>query len=92
MATATFIRKIPRGFSVDARLYRVDPPMPGYDENDPLTEYVVVSASSRFNSPETYIFAADAKGKVTNWLELPGSFQGRLDHAKALKGAGYEIV
>jgi hypothetical protein len=57
------------------------------------TEYVVVSAVvATFSGPETYIFPADKDSKVLNWLELNGSFRGALDHAEALKGAGYTIA
>lgn len=56
-------------------------------------EYVVVSASNvPFSGPETYIFAADEDGKIVRWTELDGSFRGELDHEKALRGAGYEVV
>lgn len=74
------------GFRGDARLYRCEPPLAGHDR-------VVVSAANvPFSGPETYIFPADAEGKVIDYTELHGSFQGALDHAEALRGAGYEIA
>ena len=55
-------------------------------------EYVVVSAADvMYSGPETYIFGADENGEVVDWLELPGSFRGKLDHVAALEGAGYEV-
>jgi len=44
------------------------------------------------NGLETFLFAADQRGVVLDWDELPGSFRGRLDAAEALRGAGYEIA
>ena len=38
---------------------------------------------------ETFIFPSDNTGEVVDWGELPGSFQGRADHAEALRRAGY---
>lgn len=94
MNTATKIRKM-ADWRGDAALYRVDPPMAG-------AEYVVVSAIDtglRFPDPitpramqiETYIFAADETGEPSDYQELPGSLKGTLDHADALRAAGYEV-
>lgn len=96
---ATYI-KDQNDFQGDARLYRVDPPMKGerFDDDTDKYEtathvYVIVSAVVAFGQgPETYIFPADAEGKVTNWGELDGSFKGGLDHARALQYAGYTIA
>ena len=44
-----------------------------------------------FSGPETYIFPANEQGEVINWLELDGSYKGRLSHEKALNNAEYEI-
>lgn len=88
--TATFIKKL-KGFTGDARLYRVDPPMKDEDNND--TDHVVVSATvAPFSGPETYIFASGGNGEIASWLELEGSFQGALDHEGALAGAGYKLA
>lgn len=73
----------------DARLYQLSEPLEGHD-------YVVVSAvdDTRGIYPicETYIFGADSSGHITDWGELPGSFQGDTNHAVALEGAGYEVA
>lgn len=86
---ATLIENL-SGWGGEARLYRVDPPM-SYGDNQ-QTKYVVVSAVNvMFSGPETYIFPANSNAKILNWLELPGSFRGGLDHTRALEGAGYSI-
>jgi hypothetical protein len=70
----------------DARHYRTDPPLDGH-------EYVIVSAVvvEYGYGPETYIFPATATGTVADWGELSGSYRGGMDHAEALRGAGYVI-
>jgi hypothetical protein len=109
MKTATLIKRFDSGeFNGDARLYKVDPPMPLRDWTaDKLgvkdTEYVVVSAvtldfggmmrgQSIYNSTETYIFPADETGEITDWGELDGSMKGTLKHSEALREAGYEVA
>ena len=67
------------------RLYRLSEPLEGH-------EYVVVSAAVDMFGPETYIFPSNANGNVTDYLELDGSFKGAIDHAKALRRAGYQEV
>lgn len=82
--TASYIRTL-EGWRGDARLFKVDPPLGA-------AAYVVVSAVIvPFSGPETFIFAADAEGEVTSFSELPGSFSGALDHARALRDAGYTL-
>jgi len=84
-AVAHFVRRL-AGWQGDARLYRCEPPLKG-------NAYVVVSAvDATFSGPETYVFAADVDGNVNDYRELDGSFRGGLDHAEALRGAGYEVV
>jgi hypothetical protein len=90
MGTATLIRRL-AGFKGDARLYRLDPAISYDEQQGQTTEHVIVSAAAR-TGPETYIFPADADGRIASWGELQGSFQGGFDHAEALRGAGYEII
>jgi len=77
----------------DQRLYRMNPPLDGYEgyESGPH-EYVVASAVCVFDEPETYLFPADKDGNVTSWGELPGSLNGTLQHEDAIAEAGYEVV
>lgn len=86
---AIFVKDI-KGFTGDARLYKLNPPIEYDGESH---KYVIVSATNAmFSGPETYIFPADKKGKIINWGELPGSFQGECNHREALENAGYEIT
>ncbi len=84
---ATKLKDLPdwRG---DAAVYSLSPAMTGG------IEHVVVSAVDcpEMRIYETYIFASDADGEVTDYAELEGSEQGILDHAAALRGAGYSIA
>ena len=78
------------------RHYRLFPPMEVHDDWDDraavtLVEYVIVSYSSVIK-PETFIFPADVTGEITNYGELPGSFQGGRGFELALENAGYEVV
>lgn len=67
------------------RLYRCDP-------GGPLPQYVVASAAAGPRSgPETYVFAADENGVITEWDLLTGSARGDLDHDAAIRRAGYEV-
>jgi hypothetical protein len=85
MGTATLLCDLD-GFNGVARLYQLAPPLEG-------NKYVIVSAAIvPFSGPETYIFAADLAGSIRDWHELTGSYRGGLDHARALKSAGYKIV
>jgi hypothetical protein len=96
-ASAKFIKKI-SCMNGDARLYKLDPPMTvSKITGDVDVTYVVVSGIGPMSSPviqmaETYIFESDSSGKVTNWTDLYGSFQGSVDHEMALNNAGYTVV
>lgn len=87
-ATATKVRDLAVSSTGALQsLYRCD--------GGPLPTYVVVSAVTTWQcdgmGPETYIFAASEDGTVINWTELEGSQKGTLDHATALRDAGYEV-
>lgn len=98
MHKATQIPIKNKNWQGDARLYKLSEPIPYGDclwddeAEEQKTEFVVVSANTvMYSGPETYIFPTNEDGEVLSWLELSGSFRGGLDHAKALKGAGYEV-
>lgn len=85
MNTATLVKQL-EGFTGEASLYRLNPPMDG-------NEFVVVSATvAMFSGPETCIFPADETGEITNYSEQDGSYKGGLSHAEARRGAGYTIA
>src|SRR3982751_1820931 len=96
MKTAKKIATL-EGWHGIAHVFELDPPIEyGWDDDDrATTQYVIVSAADvMFTGPETYIFAAEKQGDifdVADWGELPGSFRGALDHAKALEGLGYVV-
>lgn len=55
-------------------------------------KYVITSVSNvQFTGPETYMFAADEKGNIINWGELPGSYRGELNHQKCFENLDYKI-
>ena len=55
-------------------------------------KYVITSTSNvQFTGPETYMFAADEKGNIINWGELPGSYRGELNHQKCFENINYQI-
>jgi hypothetical protein len=95
MNTATLLKDNLPEFRGHAALYKLSTRLAARDFDDNVTakyKYVVVSAVyAYFSGPETYIFPADKNGTVVSWTELPGSYRGGLDHAKALKHAGYTI-
>lgn len=106
MSTATLVKGSLPKFRGDAALYRLDPPLVQThyrgDEPDESHEYVIVSAIDNtemmafsgldLDWRETYIFPATPDGEVADWGELDGSVKGTLDHADALRGAGYEVI
>jgi hypothetical protein len=83
----------------EQRFFYLDPPLKDEDygfSDGAEHQWVIVSAvttPSRYGGgPETFIFPADASGQLTSYGNLPGSYQGGLDHLKALALAGYEDV
>jgi len=86
--TATRIRDVHQSPDRNASqaIYRLDPPLDGHN-------HVLVSAVTvALCGPETYIFGSDENGNIEDWEELNGSYRGGLDHAAALKNAGYEVT
>lgn len=98
--TATLVQDNLSGFKGHAALFKLSPPMESTDWDDDsnkLTlkhDFVVLSSVIAFDhgSAETFIFPANAEGKVTNWGELPGSQRGTLDHDYILWRKGYQVV
>ena len=92
---AVFVKNI-EGWTGDAKLYKMQPPLVKIDYDGKTVEtheFVIVSATvAMFSGPETYIFPATEDGEAKNYGELEGSYRGGLDHAEALRGAGYEAV
>lgn len=88
--TATDLGEVNDNDRADWRHYKLSEPYDVLDWQDlPVvtTEYLIVSAADvPYSGPETYVFPADANGKVVDRGELPGSFRGALDHARAIEG------
>lgn len=78
-------------FITDARWYRLSTPLEDYS-GEFKSFYVIVSAVNLETGPETMIFPCDSHGQVVRFREMMGSFRGGLDHEKALRNAGYEVV
>ena len=87
--TARFVRDV--GWQGDASLYKLSEPVEyGWDCRG-VTSFVIVSAVNNQYAHETYIFPATADGCALSMLEMTGSFQGDMDHARALRGLGFEV-
>jgi hypothetical protein len=97
---ATLIKVQISGSGAIQKIYRVDPPICGYNdyneegERQEAPTYDVVCVSSGFvvGQLETYIFPSDEDGEITSFLELPGSRKGGVSHEYVLEGLGYEVV
>jgi hypothetical protein len=99
MNTATLVKEWIHHLGVQ-KTYRLSPPMQrefecfacGNIANRDV-EHVIVSACIVASSgPETFIFEGTADGHIVNWSEMAGSKHGTLDHAEALRSAGYEVA
>ena len=87
--TAEFIQNM-AGWRGDAKMYRLSEPVTvktWLDETVTMTHIIVSASLISMSGPETYVFPSDGNSKEpTDWGELPGSFQGGLDHQEALDG------
>jgi hypothetical protein len=101
MNKATMIIETLPEMTGDMAVFKLEPPYEHKEWEDSdieIIHYVAVSClSMAFDTgmPETYIFPCDAKGNITSWGELEGSFRGGgydmvEDRMKALNGLGYE--
>lgn len=83
--TATYLwDALDGGFRGTAKVYAVCPPI-AYDGGK-TTAFMVASATVAVFDVETYLFPSDITGRVLDWCELPGSYQGGMDHAEAVAG------
>lgn len=91
--TAHFIKRLkPSASGATQKLYHLSEPIAFGFDGSATSDYVVVSAVHMMCSdPETYIFPADETGEILNFLELPGSFRGEMNHEEALSRAGYKV-
>ena len=91
MNTAQLLKDNLPGYNGHAALYRVNPPLKGWDGDDSYS-LVVLSTAEGLDGHETYIFPADENGQVTDWLELQGSQRDVTSHQQVLEDAGYVVV
>ena len=93
VGTARRVRSLPvtppDGAAMIAALYEIDPPMVGFRGCE--HRYLIVTAEMDQHGERTLILGADPDGRPQT-LDLPGSFDGALDHVRALRRAGYELV
>lgn len=85
---ATFIKNLTSRGGAEQKLYRLSEPFAVKDNDDEVfqVDHVIVSGVVVVNRPETYVFPANEIGEIVDWLEQPGSFQGAVDHQRALDG------
>jgi hypothetical protein len=105
MNTAQLLMDNLKNFNGHAALYRLNPPLKAYD-GETEHELVVLSTARPMypatpslteadhgrSRSETFIFPANKKGEVIDWLELPGSQMDATSHQKVLEDAGYVVV
>jgi len=83
----------PHGFRGDAALYHLSEPVAVDSDGTITTQHVIVSAADvPYSGPETYIFPANADGKITGWSEMDGSRRGTLSHTEVIEAAGWELA
>jgi hypothetical protein len=97
MKIAKLIKDDLTGFRGHAALYQVTPPMAssswdGPDAPSQMNDFVVVSSANVMGRNETYIFPANEKGKVLDWIQMEGSQGGIYSHDDAFANVGYDIV
>jgi len=98
--TAELIKDVSADFRGNAKLYKLSSPVRYEDTNRETprkrqTKFVVVSSVDMaldHGGSETFIFPADAKGKIQSWHELKGSSKGNLSHDVVLGLIGFNLV
>ena len=81
--TAKFIKNKSIVNKSEAKVYKVKPKIEG-------NRYVVSSAIHEYIR-ETYLFASNKKGNITDWIELEGSQKNVVNCEKVLTDLGYII-
>jgi hypothetical protein len=97
--TAELIKDVSQDFRGNAKLYKLSLPVryrdvSGETPRKRQTKFVVVSSidlALDHGGSETFIFPADAKGKIQNWQELDGSSKGKVSHSTALDTLGFNL-
>jgi hypothetical protein len=85
--TAELIKDVSEDFRGEAKLYKLSSPVRFTD-----TSVSSVDLALDHGGSETFIFPADAKGKIQSWHELEGSSKGNLSHDVVLGLVGFNLV
>jgi hypothetical protein len=87
MKKARFIKDLPiSGSGAVQKLYQIR-------DGVEITHIVASAVNNPFGfgvGPETHLFAANARGDITCWTELPGSQRGTLE-IESVVGAQYDL-
>lgn len=87
--TATCLIPVLPDWRSAAGLYRFDPPL--RDDDDREVPLAVISATELYGDVETFIFASNERGEVSDWRELSGSQRGVYSAAAVLAELGYSV-
>ena len=98
--TAELIKDVSADFRGDAKLYKLSSPVRYRDTSGETprkrqTKFVILSSvelALDHGGSETFIFPADAKGKIQSWQELEGSSKGKASHDVVLGLVGFNLT
>ena len=100
--TAEMIKDVSADFRGDAKLYKLSSPVRYIDKSleaskKRQTKFVILSSVDFSDWPdlecsETFVFPADAKGKIQSWQELEGSARFKTSHDVVLGLVGFNLV
>ena len=98
--TAELIKDVSEDFRGDAKLYKLSSPVRYIERSRETkrkrqTKFVILSSvelALDHGGSETFIFPADAKGKIQSWQELEGSARFKVSHDVVLGLLGFNLV
>jgi len=98
--TAQLIKDVSADFRGDAKLYKLSSPVRYIDKSleaskKRQTKFVILSSvdlALDHGGSETFIFPADASGKIQSWQELEGSSRFKVSHDVVLGLLGFNLV
>ena len=98
--TAELIKDVSADFRGDAKLYKLSSPVRYRDTSGETprkrqTKFVILSSvelALDHGGSETFIFPADASGKIESWEELEGSSRFKVSHDVVLGLLGFNLA
>ena len=98
--TAELIKDVSEDFRGDAKLYKLSSPVRYIERSAETkrkrqTKFVILSSvelALDHGGSETFIFPADAKGKIQSWQELEGSARFKTSHKAVLDLVGFALI